>query len=306
MRDIILSASTWPCPGLSPSFPLLNTAPPCCARSASPAPMRSSACATGPWRRGFRASLVTRLGGDEFCVVLPAASLTEAERFAHAASGRIARELRPDISLCWGAAPRDSHTRTGHELIAAADAALLEAKRLGPGHLRLRAPGDRGRPAGVARRRASAPSGRRATDDWIPRFVGLLDQIRPSTTRACAALLLRRDPSQTGRPRSRRRCPRRWPELWTDSRQADSAHPYPPEDRARVAPNWARAHRRQHDAVIEDSDDEDDDEITIVATGGDLARIQQESAPMPSPRKPGCTGRVGHCRAVQSRSRSPA
>jgi hypothetical protein len=64
--------------------------------------------------------------------------------------------------------------------------------------------------------------------------------------------------------------------------------------------------RRQHDAVIEDSDDEDDDEITIVATGGDLARIQQESAPMPSPRKPGCTGRVGHCRAVQSRSRSPA
>ena len=29
--------------------------------------------------------------------------------------------------------------------------------------------------------------------------------------------------------------------------------------------------RRQHDAVIEDSDGEDDDEITIVATGGDLA-----------------------------------
>ena len=47
-------------------------------------------------------------------------------------------------------------------------------------------------------------------------------------------------------------------------------------------------------------------EITIVATGGHLAQIQQESAPMLSPRKPGCTGRVGHCRAVQSRSRSPA
>jgi len=28
--------------------------------------------------------------------------------------------------------------------------------------------------------------------------------------------------------------------------------------------------------VIEDSDGDDDDEMTIVATGGDLARIQQE------------------------------
>ncbi len=138
---------------------------------------------------GLRASLVARLGGDEFCVVLRAASLTEAERFAHAASAQIARELRPGISLCWGAAARDSHTRTGHELIAAADAALLEAKRLGPGRLRLRAPGDHGLPAGVEWRRASAPSGRRATDDLIPRFVGLLDRFRPATTLAALELL---------------------------------------------------------------------------------------------------------------------
>jgi diguanylate cyclase (GGDEF)-like protein len=130
----------------------------------------------------FRASLVARLGGDEFCVVLPAASLTEAERFAHAASGQIARELGNDVSVCWGAAAGDSATCTGHELIAAADAALLEAKRLGPGRLRLRTPVDGGLPAGVERRRASAPSGRRVTDDLIPRFVGLLDQVRPSTT----------------------------------------------------------------------------------------------------------------------------
>ena len=137
----------------------------------------------------FRASLVARLGGDEFCVVLPAASLTEAERFAHAASGQIARELRPDLSVCWGAAARDSETCTAHELIAAADAALLEAKRLGPGRLRLRAPGDSGLPTGVERRRASAPPGRRATDDLISRFVSLLDQFRPSTTLAALELL---------------------------------------------------------------------------------------------------------------------
>ena len=48
---------------------------------------------------------------------------------------------------------------------------------------------DRGLPAGVERRRASARSGRRATDDSIPRFAGLLDQIRPSTTLDALELL---------------------------------------------------------------------------------------------------------------------
>jgi diguanylate cyclase (GGDEF)-like protein len=80
----------------------------------------------------FRALLVARLGGDEFCVVLAASSLAEAERFACTASRRIAGELGPDVSLCWGAAARDGQATTANELIAAADAALLEAKRLGP------------------------------------------------------------------------------------------------------------------------------------------------------------------------------
>jgi len=151
--------------------------------------LRSVAVVLSDVASGFWASLVARLGGDEFCVMLPSASLTEAERFAHAASGQIARDVRPDVSLCWGAAARDSQTSTGHELIAAADAALLEAKRLGPGRLQLRAPDHRARPAGVARRRAPAPSGQRATDDLIPRFVALLDQIRPSTTLDALELL---------------------------------------------------------------------------------------------------------------------
>ena len=137
---------------------------------------------------GFPASLVARLGGDEFPGRAAGRSPTQAERFAHAASGEIARESRPDVSVCSGAAADYYETGTGHELVAAADTALLEAKRLGPGRLRLRASGD----PGLAGRRAAArvrPVGPRVTDDVIPRFVGLLDQFRPSTTLDALELL---------------------------------------------------------------------------------------------------------------------
>jgi hypothetical protein len=63
------------------------------------------------------------------------------------------------------------------ELITNADAALVEAKRLGPGRLRLHVPGERGMPAGPDRRRSLA-SGRHAADDLVPRFVELVEQRR--------------------------------------------------------------------------------------------------------------------------------
>jgi diguanylate cyclase (GGDEF)-like protein len=137
----------------------------------------------------FRASLVARLGGDEFCIVLPTPSLTEAQRFACTASHRITRELGPDVSLCWGVAARVADTTTAHELITKADAALVEAKRLGPGRLRLHVPGESSLPGLPNRRRQSPASGRRATDDLVPRFVDLLDQRRPPTTLAALELL---------------------------------------------------------------------------------------------------------------------
>jgi diguanylate cyclase (GGDEF)-like protein len=137
----------------------------------------------------FRATLVARLGGDEFCVILPTPSLTDAQRFACTASRRIARELGPDVSLCWGVAARDADTGTAHELITKADAALVDAKRLGPGRLRLHMPGERGLPGGSNPRRRFPASRRRATDDLVPRFVELVDQRRPPTTLAALELL---------------------------------------------------------------------------------------------------------------------
>ena len=136
----------------------------------------------------FRASLVARLGGDEFCVVLPTASLAQARKFACTASRRIAVEVGPDVSLCWGAAARDADTSTVQELITNADAALVEAKRLGPGRLRLHVPGERGLPAGPDRRRSPA-SRRRAADDLVPRFVELVEQRQPRTTLLALELL---------------------------------------------------------------------------------------------------------------------
>ena len=135
-------------------------------------------------------SVVARLGGDEFCILLPASSLVDAEEFARTASGRIAHELGPQVSLCWGAATQDAQLRTGHELIAAADAALLEAKRVGPGRLRVRTPGDRRLPHdGVVRRRGHDPSDRSQSEDLVERVVGLLDRCRPPTLVAALELL---------------------------------------------------------------------------------------------------------------------
>ena len=137
----------------------------------------------------FRASVVARLGGDEFCVILPTSALTEAQRFACAASRRITREVGPDVSLCWGVATRDADTSSARELITKADNALVEAKRLGPGRLRLHVPGERRLPGGPNQRRRPPAAGRRATDDLVPRFVELLDQRRPPTALDALELL---------------------------------------------------------------------------------------------------------------------
>ncbi|MGE0218921.1 diguanylate cyclase domain-containing protein [Mycolicibacterium sp.] len=73
-----------------------------------------------------------RMGGDEFCVLLSDATLASAQVFADDATQEIRAVVDPAVTVSWGAAVAGPQSRSGAELLAAADAALLEAKRQGP------------------------------------------------------------------------------------------------------------------------------------------------------------------------------
>jgi diguanylate cyclase (GGDEF)-like protein len=73
-----------------------------------------------------------RLGGDEFCVLLPDATLGAAQVFAIDATKAIRDSVDIEVTLSWGAAAGSLDVRNGYDLMAAADAALMESKRQGP------------------------------------------------------------------------------------------------------------------------------------------------------------------------------
>ena len=113
-------------------------------------------------------SLVARLGGDEFCIVLPHSTLSDAERFARDAGRLLRRDTAESVSLSWGAAGFGPQTRSGQQLIAAADAALIEAKRLGPGRFSVGVADTQGMPGSSGRRSATSDVKPPAKDDLVP------------------------------------------------------------------------------------------------------------------------------------------
>jgi diguanylate cyclase (GGDEF)-like protein len=151
--------------------------------------LRGVAGALSVTASAFPKSLVARAGGDEFCVLLPGSPLAAAERFARAASRRIAADVGTEVSVCWGAANSASTTGAPGELMEAADAALLEAKAHGPGRLRLRVADDSGLPTLLHRDRTPHSTGRRAIDELVPRVVELLDQRDPHDSVSALELL---------------------------------------------------------------------------------------------------------------------
>jgi len=77
--------------------------------------------------------VAARIGGEEFGVMLPEASLLEASSLAKRIQAALADELCPSgpITVSIGVAAKGQATATWQDLLAQADAAMYEAKRAG-------------------------------------------------------------------------------------------------------------------------------------------------------------------------------
>ncbi|MCV7153249.1 GGDEF domain-containing protein [Mycolicibacterium pyrenivorans] len=123
-------------------------------------------------------ALVARLGGDEFCIMMPNSTLSDAQRLACDVTRLLTAEVSPAVSLCWGAATVSDQIACDGELIAAADAALLEAKKLGPGRLAVHCAPARQQPAHDSRRRPDTPL-QRQMDRLVARVVAVHEPALP-------------------------------------------------------------------------------------------------------------------------------
>ena len=134
-------------------------------------------------------AIAVRLGGDEFCIVLPQSDLVDAERFAIEASAAVRRWIGTTVTLSWGGTASRTQKCSGPALMEAADAALLEAKTLGPGCFSVGVVGSTLPGGSGDRRRAEPHSGRRAVDLLLRRVVDSLDRHRPPDIPAALDIL---------------------------------------------------------------------------------------------------------------------
>jgi diguanylate cyclase (GGDEF)-like protein len=77
-------------------------------------------------------AVVSRMGGDEFCVLLPRGDAGAARAIAERAAGRLGREDSVTVHISCGVAERAEGSDRPAELLRAADAAQYRAKHAGP------------------------------------------------------------------------------------------------------------------------------------------------------------------------------
>jgi diguanylate cyclase (GGDEF)-like protein len=123
-------------------------------------------------------AVVARLGGDEFCILLPGRTVSDAENLAHRVSASM---VGSPVTMSWGASTFGPAVGNGQQLLAAADAAMLQAKAQGP---RRFSSGlvNAGQTRVIEDRRATLDPGRRKSDSLVPRVVALLDAHQPRST----------------------------------------------------------------------------------------------------------------------------
>jgi diguanylate cyclase (GGDEF)-like protein len=131
-------------------------------------------------------ALAVRLGGDEFCIVLPGGTLADAERLAHFVNRDLGIAHGPQITMTWGAAQSGPHIDSGTELMAAADGALLRAKTHGRGRFTTDAVKAYTPPHRVNRR--STPR-RRTADSLIGHVAALVNENRPLSVLSALEIL---------------------------------------------------------------------------------------------------------------------
>jgi diguanylate cyclase (GGDEF)-like protein len=99
-------------------------------------------------------AMVARIGGDEFCVLLPDSSADAARAAVEAAMARLTESGEPRLTLSCGIASVGNGAKRPADLVRAADAAQYTAKRSGRRRVCVARAQDAGREAPKAQRRA--------------------------------------------------------------------------------------------------------------------------------------------------------
>jgi diguanylate cyclase (GGDEF)-like protein len=132
--------------------------------------------------------VVSRFGGDEFCVLLPRGDMGALQAFAQRVTTEVRTATADRVTATWGAVERSSTHDSAHRLLDAADGALNYAKSLGRG--RFSSSTAPGIIAGSRERRITGRiEGRDAASRLLTHVVDLLDAHRPATAVAALEIL---------------------------------------------------------------------------------------------------------------------
>ena len=151
--------------------------------------LKQVATVLGDLASPIEGAIAVRLGGDEFCIVLPQSDVVDAERFAIEASAAVRRSIGTTVTLSWGGAASGTQKSSGRGADGGCRRRPAGGQDARPGCSASGSWAARCRAAAVSRRRAEPHSGRRAVDLLLRRVVDSLDRHRPPDVPAALDIL---------------------------------------------------------------------------------------------------------------------